>query len=299
MIFRGLLMAATLVLLPALGMAAEFRLAPYKDKLFSNPKPFRTLYGGGLEMIEYSVEKDLRQRDEIVEKKARPEYVSLEPVAREYDLTLRDGAVKTSLVAVGNVEGAAKIVVLFLHGRGAGRRAGFDDWTFGGNFNRIKNLMVRNGGVYAAPSFADFRETGRDQVKGVMKAFAEKSPGVPIFIACASAAGALCTALVEDPVARPLLAGVLFLGSGVHDIEADARAFADATPPVPLFIAHGSKDQIVNWVRLELFFKALRAASPNYPVRFQLFVPGQHGTPMRMTDWRKIINWMLSLRQAG
>jgi hypothetical protein len=27
-----------------------------------------------------------------------------------------------------------------------------------------------------------------------------------------------------------------------------------------------------------------------------VFDGGTHGTPMRMTDWRSVLNWMLSLR---
>ena len=29
-----------------------------------------------------------------------------------------------------------------------------EDLRFGGNFNRLKNLMARNGGVYISPDFS-------------------------------------------------------------------------------------------------------------------------------------------------
>ena len=32
-----------------------------------------------------------------------------------------------------------------------------------------------------------------------------------------------------------------------------------------------------------------------YPARFVRFETGTHGTPIRMTDWRETLNWMLSL----
>ena len=32
---------------------------------------------------------------------------------------------------------------------------------FGGNFNRIKNLMMRNGGVYLSPGFPDLGTRAR------------------------------------------------------------------------------------------------------------------------------------------
>jgi hypothetical protein len=30
-----------------------------------------------------------------------------------------------------------------------------------------------------------------------------------------------------------------------------------------------------------------------YPTRFILFQTGSHGTPIRMTDWRETLNWIL------
>jgi hypothetical protein len=296
MIISAAVIAIALATVTSSASAEEFRLAPYKDKLFANPKPFKTMYGDSLEMVEYSVERDLYGRDEVPEKKAKAKYVS-EIDDAEYDLTLRDGEIETQLLAVGNVD-KPKIVVMFLHGRGAGRQAGFNDWNFGGNFNRIKNLMLRNDGVYVSPSFSDFRESGKNEVKGIMKAFAEKAPGVPIFIACASAAGALCVSLADDAGSRSMLAGVLFLGAGVRDIESAAKAFTEAKPPVPIFIGHGSDDAIVDWVRLELFLKEIKKANNEYPIRFRLFVSGQHGTPMRMTDWRQVLIWMLEVRDG-
>jgi hypothetical protein len=38
------------------------------------------------------------------------------------------------------------------------------------------------------------------------------------------------------------------------------------------------------------------AAKPDYPVRFVRFETGTHGTPIRMVDWRAVLNWMLSVR---
>ena len=34
---------------------------------------------------------------------------------------------------------------------------------------------------------------------------------------------------------------------------------------------------------------------PGYPARFVRFETGTHGTPIRMTDWRETLNWMLSV----
>ena len=39
-----------------------------------------------------------------------------------------------------------------------------DDFTFGGNFNRIKNLAASNGGLYLSPDFSDFGAQGAAEV---------------------------------------------------------------------------------------------------------------------------------------
>ena len=47
----------------------------------------------------------------------------------------------------------------------------------------------------------------------------------------------------------------------------------------------------------EAFFRAILAKAPGYPTRFVRFESGTHGTPIRMTDWRETLNWMLSLKR--
>jgi hypothetical protein len=298
--FSCLRVAALAVVLSMIALTAvaagTFQLSPYKDELFANPKPVQTMHGGTFRVVEYSVQRDLRDRDEVPEKKAKADYVSLDTKKAEQILTMSDGSGKTPVAIVGKIEGPATAIVIFLHGRGAGLKAGFDDWNFGGNFNRIKNLMMRSGGLYVSPSFANFDETGRAQIKGLMRALAKGSPDAPVFLACASAAGRLCTALAADKEAGPRLGGIIFLGANVKEIAPAAAQLTKTGYRIPVFIGHGSKDPVIDWVRQELFFAAIREATPDYPIRFTLYKPGFHGTPMRMVDWREVINWMLDVR---
>jgi 4-methylaminobutanoate oxidase (formaldehyde-forming) len=41
-------------------------------------------------------------------------------------------------------------------------------------------------------------------------------------------------------------------------------------------------------------YERLKARKSDYPARFALFETGTHGTPIRMTDWRLILNWMFA-----
>jgi hypothetical protein len=63
---------------------------------------------------------------------------------------------------------------------------------------------------------------------------------------------------------------------------------------VPFYIGHGSADKTNNWVTLEIFYKAIKKAQPAYPIKYDLFVGGVHGTPIRMADWRMVLNWMIA-----
>jgi hypothetical protein len=274
--------------------AAGYRLAPYKDELFDYPKVLESVYGGDYVKVEYIEQRDLYQRDEVPEKKARPEYVSLDVKASEQDLTLKVGRSQLKYIATGKTEDA-KAIVLYVHGLNGTRFWGASDGMFGGNFNRIKNLMVRNGGLYLSPGFPDLRNRGRDAAKALIKAYAARSPGAPIFVACGSLGGGICWRLIEDPEVAPMLSGLLLLGSTNDKRFFRSPAATGASKRVPIYIGHGTRDRVIRWQSQEAFFKRIRSTLPGYPVRMALFDTGVHGTPIRMTDWRLVLNWMLEV----
>ena len=57
-------------------------------------------------------------------------------------------------------------------------------------------------------------------------------------------------------------------------------------------IAHGTKDHIYPVARMREFAGTLRKGGQK--VRLLVFSSGYHGTPLRMIDWRKELNWLLS-----
>ena len=156
--------------------------------------------------------------------------------------------------------------------------------------------MVRNDGVYLSADFASFGRNGANDILALMKAYAAKSPEAPIIVACTSRSGELCFRLIADRDAAPLLAGVVLLfGTGNEIRSSNLPAFTEPSRRVPIFIGHGSGDSLLTWVTQELFFKKVKAAEPDYPIRLDVYVDGAHGTPMRLIDWRLVLNWMISL----
>jgi hypothetical protein len=273
--------------------AAALRLAPWKDDLFKYPALLSSKDDGAYVVVDYDEKRDLDARDVVPEKETRPEYVDLSVKKVEQDMTLTDGATRVQFIGVGKVQGKAKIVVIYIHGRNGNRFQGANDGMFGGNFNRIKNLMVRNGGVYLSPGLPSLGAPGARQVKALVRQYAENSPGAPIFIACGSLGGQVCWALAKDPEVAPLLGGLLLMGSTHDDGFLKSAAFKNRQ--FPIYLGHGSHDIILNWKGQAAFYAKIKKAAPDYPVRFALFETGSHGTPIRMTDWRLQLNWMLQV----
>ncbi len=286
--FLGLACMAMLALCAS--PAAADQLTPFKDELFAYPGILSVGENGSYAVVDYREARDINQRDEVPERRVRAKYVSLGVRKVQQDLALKTDAGTIRHVAVGRTEGA-KIITVYLHGQGGSRKQGVDDFTFGGNFNRIKNLMAANHGLYLSPDFSDFGDSGTAEVAVLIDHYAGASPGAKIFVACGSMGGNLCWALARNATVAKRLSGLLLLGSLWDDSFLASPAFR---AKVPVFFGQGSRDTVFPVESQEAFFRSILAKSPGYPARFVRFETGTHGTPIRMTDWRETLNWMLS-----
>ena len=265
---------------------AQGAVPEHKDRLFAYPQVIAQSDGGAHVTYAYDKMRDINGRDEVPERRVRSRYVSLGVRARQQDLV--QGGIRH--FATGKTDGA-RFIVVYLHGQGGSRKQGVDDFTFGGNFNRLKNLAVAGGGLYLTPDFPDFGTGGAKAVSSLLRYYSEKSPKAPILLACGSMGGALCWQLASDGEVAGRLGGLILLGSLWSD---DFLKSAGFKARVPVMIAHGSRDKVFPVDRQESFFRSIRAADPSYPLRFARFEGGTHGTPIRMIDWRDTLNWMLA-----
>jgi pimeloyl-ACP methyl ester carboxylesterase len=275
--------------------AEALQLAPYKDDLFRYRPPIVSDLGGDHLTVPFDHQRDVVARDEIPDERTRPEYVSLDVRASEADLVLRRDGQVVRYVGVGRTDGDAKVVVIFLHGLGATRLDGANDWRSGGNLNRIKNLMVRNDGVYLSADYGSPRRKAKRQIAALIDAFAENSPGAPIFLICASIGARICWDLAEDPKTAARLDGLLMIAAVGRPDFADSALVRDRTQWVPIYMAHGNRDRNVGWRPQDRLFREIKSVAPDYPIKFVLFDTGTHRAPLRMTDWRLAINWMLEI----
>jgi pimeloyl-ACP methyl ester carboxylesterase len=270
--------------------AQALELKPFKDKEFAYPGIIGDASNPLDLTIDYQEMRDINGRDAVPELRVKPPWLSTSVRRQAKPLSIETPAGPVKAIATGSREGAS-FIVLFLHGKGGNRELGQNDLRFGGNFNRIRNLAVQNGGVYVTTDFTGFGDEAASQVSAVAQHFFAASPAARFVLACGSMGGFVCHRLANDPAIVPRLSGVLFMGSFPDG------GFASSGPVksgMPVFIGHGSNDKTSPLASMEGFAATLRANAGAANVMIHRFASGSHGTPIRMTDWRLVLNWMFS-----
>lgn len=296
---------ATLILLTtafifpsATAGAGPLPLQPFKDDLFAYDPLTASLDGGRYLDVPYSEARDIDRRDEIPERKVKRPYVDLSPGRSEMEQLLQTSAGPARVRVVGAAVDPS-VVVIFMHGRGGDRRLGMNDWTFGGNFNRLKNLVSRAGGLYFTLDGGALADADGARVAAAVQALKARYSRAPLVLACGSMGGAICWHVADDPAAAPLLAGLVLLSASNVRADFDRMHVATKGRAVPILLAQGSRDKVYPLADQKAVFEGIRRDLPDYPIRFVAFESGNHGTPIRMIDWRDTLNWILAQQGRG
>lgn len=273
-----LLLGATLAL-------SAYQLPPFKDGLFAYPAVLETARGGDDIVVDYSKARDIMGRDAEPRRKAKARFVS-----RGVRWSRKRGSYRSAsgrrlkMFTVGRAR-SPRVSVIYLHGRGGNRRQGVNDYSFGGNFNRLQNLLTKGRGRLYTPDYSGFGESGTQDVLGLIRKIQRQTPNTFLVVACGSMGSIQCWRLARNPEARRALDGMVVLGGRWDEKAVEAGDF-------PVVFAHGSLDNTYPVARQRAFADAMRRAGR--PVRFIEFRTGVHGTPIRMIDWRRELNWLLS-----
>lgn len=281
--------AISCVLFPFLFLANAHAeaLAPFKDELFSAQTILGTADDGDFTRVDYNEMRDINGRDSIPERRVKDRYVSLKIRRVQENQTLNLASGPLEVGRVGPDRGQA-FTVIFIHGRGGDRRLGLNDITFGGNFNRLKNLVAGNGGTYYAPSVRSFDENGVADIEALIAHASAQSGGKPVVLACASMGSFICWGISRDTATVSRLSGMAILGGAPDPALAKSAA---AKAKLPIWFTHGSRDSVYPAETQLGIYRNLR--SGGWPVRFTMFETGSHGTPVRMSDWRAMLNWLI------
>lgn len=282
---RALIAAVSAALAFSPATAAE--LGSFKDRLFAYPGILEQADNGAFLKVDYDKMRDIHKRDEVPERRVKGQYVSLGVRWRQDFETVEHQGRAVDVFRVGDLR-SARFAVIFVHGRGGDRKLGANDFTFGGNFNRLKNLADENNGVYFAPSARDFGDQGAADVAALVDYIHASAPQAKIVLTCASMGSFICWKLTGDKATASRLSGMMIFGGSTDAAFPKSAAFA---AKLPIFFSHGSDDTVYPWTDQYGLYKNLR--DKGYPTRFVLFNTGSHGTPIRMTDWRETLNWIL------
>jgi hypothetical protein len=266
--------------------ARALELKSFKDKLFAYPAILAEADNGAFITVDYQVKRDLNARDEDWERRVKGKYVALGVTWSQSFETVENQGRSIDIFRVGKLK-PAKFAVIFVHGRGGNRKLGANDFNFGGNFNRLKNLAADNGGAYLTITAKDFAEKGTADVTALVDYVHQNAPGARIVLSCASMGTFICWKITRDPVAVGQLSGMMILGGATDPTFPKSPAYA---AKLPMFFSHGSIDPVYAATDQIKLYKSL--IGENYPTRFVLFQTGNHGTPIRMIDWRGSLNWI-------
>lgn len=269
-------------------------LPAFKESAFKYRKPLEVSDGGRFMNLPYDELVDINQRDEVPVRKVKSFYIQPLPAGAEKELEYQAGATKHLYRAMGALDGGSKLTMIYIHGRGGNRDWGFDDERFGGNFNRLKNMMLKAGGAFIAPDFTDFEGQGLAEIKVLIAKYRPLTTG-KLVISCGSLGNSHCWALANDPQAARQIDGFVVLAGFPDPRFFSSPVIKSGAKKTPLVIAHGSWDPDYDYKPMLEFYQSIRARAPDYPVRFLLFDTGRHGAPVRMIDWRDTLNWIAAL----
>jgi predicted esterase len=279
--------------LSAYSLAQGVSIAPYKDDLFSYGKILQQSSDGNFKVVDYEELRDVNTRDQVPTRKVKSKYVTSSVKWHQSRKTYKSSGKKHKYYAVYKGKAnAIRQMVIYIHGKGGNFKQGGNDWTFGGNFNRIKNLMVKSRGAYFSVDFSDFGKQGKNDIITFIKLQRQKMPRAKVILSCGSTGGFLCWSVAKDKRGNGFLDGLVLMGSTWD--ESYINAYKRFGKKIPIMIGHGTRDTIYNYKNQLAFYELLRNKGRNYPVQLTLFKNGIHGTPIRMLDWRESLNWILA-----
>lgn len=278
---QNILVVFALIFFAFNSISSAQTLSPFKDSAFGHPQVQRSADGGDFQQIYYDEMTHVNGRDEIPVSKALDSRVSV--IESRYIRNTRIEGLSTH--QVGNLS-SADFIVVFIHGAGGNKDLGFDDWSFGGNFNRLKNLALYNNGAYLSPTVNLNSNNAASSVARMISKLKRNNSRAKIVVSCGSAGGAVCWGLASNQSYSDMVSGLIFLGTAV-DMPSLNIPYIKSQKPI--VFAHGSRDPVLAWRSLYSSFEQVKTRTH---AQYFLYNGGIHGTPIRMIDWRESLNWI-------
>ena len=268
-------------------------LRPFKNDQFVDTALLAEQDNGNYLEFDFNEMRDVNGRDEIPVKKALNKFVEISEQTNAKDLTLNFPAANfataqaTITAAQVGTTRNAKFAVVFIHGAGGSKELGVNDWTFGGNFNRLKNLTLKNQGVYFSPTVT-FDMNGIQGTAEIIKHIKHESPNSKIILACGSAGSFICWNLLTTTQQAKNITSLVILGGAFAPDAPTLNAIVKNQTTI--ILSHGTNDRVLNWREMEKAYNEIKNETPSQLI---IYRTGGHGTPIRMIDWYKTLTTIL------
>lgn len=233
--------------------------------------------------VSYNQKRDLEDRDFIDVDQAFPEWVDLSLKDKEVWETYYDEATKTSYPYY-KISWWNKFLFLFVHWLNWNATWWFKDWTFNGNFNRLKHIAYYNKGTYISPTIKNFNNWAKAFWRYIIN-YKKQNPNAKIFIACWSSWGETCWKIYDD-INIPL-DWIMMLGSMPPFLWMKSALKRN----IPIYYGHWEKDRAMpmSW-SINTY---LNLKKNGKKVKLEVFTNGVHWTPLRMVDYLSVLRWMV------
>jgi hypothetical protein len=273
------------LMLPAASKAARpapYRLQPLQGDAFPATTILESEFGGDYARVAFV---PVAESDRVAQT-----LTDTIPAPPQQELTFEHRGRTLKYLAVGDLSKPAKMILVYVHGLGDDRSQGMHEKRFGGTFARLKRLAAENDAIYLSPGFSGFGGVAEGQIAALITDYAGRSPGAPVFVACISLGGNLCWRLAKNGGDASPIRGILVFGAPVD------RGFLKHLEPSPrhVYLGIGTKDAFTSWKSADAFFRDVKTAAPDYPIKLTIFDAGEHATAIRLTDWVEVLNWMLA-----
>lgn len=265
----------------------------HKQDLFKYQWGIKDNYNNwNIRLVDYSVKRDIENRDIIDVDKVFDKYVTLinEKNRTEEKIISNGKEIKYWKVVDNNLNKTdIETVTIYFHWMWWHRNQWINDYSFWWNFNRIQNLMLKNKWMYISTDFTDFWNTWTSEMILLMNEIKKEYPNSRFILVWASSGWELLWNIInkinKTNDIKNIKWIVLLWSITTNNIEFFINK-------IPIFIWHWTKDWNIPYTIKFDFYNKLKKIDSKYPIKVDLFDGGVHWTPIRMSDWYFILEFI-------
>lgn len=270
-----------------------------KDKLFEYRNILEKWTNDDYVKVDYVEKIDLYERDIEPVDKVKEEYIDISYIEKWYEKEEKINiSWKELTYFIAKKDDNIDKLVIYIHWWWWNRFQGMSDYTFGWNFNRVKNLMIHNTGAYISPDFSNFWYKGQNEIHKIILNQKEKNKNLKnVFIACGSSGWEVCWGLFNNEEFNKDINWIILVWSSVNYWFFNNKEIKKRL--IPIFLGHWTNDKQIWYQWHTNFFNKIKQENINYPIKLHLYNTWVHWTPIRMINWKETIEWMLLINNKN